>query len=280
MQPRRIASFEILLRNNYTVIGMPQSLFYRDPSRARQEAGSLLESVAMGLGLLDEEREADAASTGDGDRRRRWRTLDKKQVGDMARSRVYLCWREIESYEAARDLYPFVSHLLVPDIAFQLGPYEPLQSAEEAVPRIDVVLLLRDDHESTQRDFRNKAAVRNELSAIPGAERVSFRIVDWDDRLELFQSGNIFFSETSIRLLAMGRVLVCDRLHAAILCYLAGIPFVYLDQVSGKITKTLRVAFGSVDCQDGEAAMWARADNFTDALLKAVQFLDKYKLKP
>jgi exopolysaccharide biosynthesis predicted pyruvyltransferase EpsI len=273
MQPARIASFETLLRNDYTVVGMPQSLYYRDGSRALDDARRLRESVAGGLGV-------DASALG-GDAETR--------EGELSRLRVRLCWREAESYDQAKELYPFASHLLVPDIAFQLGPYDP-PPVDDEVPRLDVLLLLRGDHESTQREFRSKAAVRRELSRVsPGAGRLSFRIVDWEDRLELFQSKNIFFSDTSIRLLAMGRVVVCDRLHAAILCYLSNIPFVYLDQVSGKIAKTLAVALGEatsalagggVDCLDGDAARWARADNFTDALHKAVQFLDKYQLRP
>jgi hypothetical protein len=251
---------------------MPQSLYYRDGSRAAGDAGRLRESVARGIGV-----DASALDNDTG-------------AGELARSRVNLCWREAESYDQAKELYPFASHLLVPDIAFQLGPYDA-PPVDDEVPRLDVLLLLRGDHESTQRGFRSKAAVRRELSRVsPGAGRLSFRIVDWEDRLELFQSKNIFFSDTSIRLLAIGRVVVCDRLHAAILCYLAGIPFVYLDQVSGKIAKTLAVALGEatsalaggggVDCLDGDAARWARADNFTDALHKAVLFLDKYQLRP
>ena len=73
--------------------------------------------------------------------------------------------------------------------------------------------------------------------------------------------------------------MICDRLHVAILAYLSGLPFIYLDQVSNKLTKTLRVAFSSWDgCQDEFGAMFAKAVSLQDALIKAVEFLDKYDL--
>jgi exopolysaccharide biosynthesis predicted pyruvyltransferase EpsI len=275
LHPARIRSLESLLRHQYAVVGMPQSLYYRDASRAEDDAQLLWDSIARGLQHEPEgERNASAPWTNLTQQQQLQRTDPLVRV---AKSRVFLCWREVESYQQAERLYPFVTNLLVPDIAFQLGPYD---RPAPTTPTLDLVLLLRDDHESTQQEYRSKAAVRSLLSEIPGADRLSFRIVDWDDRLELFESDNIFFSETSIQLLSMGRVVICDRLHAAILCYLTGIPFVYLDQVSGKITKTLNVAFDSDPiCRDSEAAMWSRAENVTHALETAAAFLTKYQIR-
>jgi exopolysaccharide biosynthesis predicted pyruvyltransferase EpsI len=274
LHPARIRSLESLLRHEYAVVGMPQSLYYRDASRAEDDAQLLWDSIVRGLQTHGEQEGEHNASAP-------WTNLTQQlqrtdPLVQVAKSRVFLCWREVESYQQAELLYPFVTNLLVPDIAFQLGPYD---RPTPTTPLLDLVLLLRDDHESTQQAYRSKAAVRSLLSTIPGADRLSFRIVDWDDRLELFESDNIFFSETSIQLLSMGRVVICDRLHAAILCYLAGIPFVYLDQVSGKITKSLNVAFESDPiCLDSETAMWSRADNVTHALQTSVAFLTKYRL--
>jgi exopolysaccharide biosynthesis predicted pyruvyltransferase EpsI len=271
LHPARIRSFESLLRHEYAVVGMPQSLYYRDASRAEGDAQLLWKSIARG-----------PQSHGEHNASAPWTNLTQQlqrtdPLVQTAKSRVFLCWREVESYQQAELLYPFVTNLLVPDIAFQLGPYD---RPAPTTPTLDLVLLLRDDHESTQQEYRSKAVVRSLLSTIPGADRLSFRIVDWDDRLELFESDNIFFSETSIQLLSMGRVVICDRLHAAILCYLAGIPFVYLDQVSGKITKSLNVAFDSDPiCRDSETAMWSRADNVTHALETAAAFMTKYQIR-
>lgn len=270
LHPARIRSFEPLLLNQYTIVGMPQSLYYRDVSRAEEDAHMLWDSIARGL-LQPQQGKLSASAN-------LTQALEwTDPLVQAAKSRVFLCWREVESYQQAERLYPFVTNMLVPDIAFQLGPYE---RPAATTPTLDLVLLLRDDHESTNQEYRNKAAVRALLSTIPGADRLSFRCVDWDDRLELFDSGNIFFSETSIQLLSMGRVVICDRLHAAILCYLAGIPFVYLDQISGKINKSLSVAFDSDPiCRDSDAAMWSRANNVTHALETAVSFLAKYRLR-
>ena len=144
----------------------------------------------------------------------------------------------------------------------------------------DLLVLLRDDHESLYAPQRNRRAFRDLLDAVPGASRLTFSIVDWKDRLDRFHSKDIFFTDTAIRLLASGRVVVCDRLHAAILAYLAGLPFIYVDQISGKITKTLAVAMesgGSACAQEG--AQWASATNLTDAIRQAVDFLERYQLK-
>jgi exopolysaccharide biosynthesis predicted pyruvyltransferase EpsI len=152
---------------------------------------------------------------------------------------------------------------------------------EDDIPLLDMVIFLRDDKESTYMPQRNRQAIRNILSSVEGGDKISFSIVDWEDRLERFQSLDYFFTKTSIQLLSMGRVVICDRLHAAILCYLSGLPFVYINQKTGKISKTLRVAFDSWDgCTDGESAMWARADNLTHAIELANSFLYKYELKP
>jgi exopolysaccharide biosynthesis predicted pyruvyltransferase EpsI len=277
LHPARIQSFEPLLRHQYAVVGMPQSLYYRDAGRATTDAQLLWDSIARGLQQPQQQQREKQNASAPLTNLTYQQLKSTDPLVQMAKERVVLCWREVESLQQAEQLYPFVTNLLVPDIAFQLGPYDrPVPTS----PTLDLVLLLRDDHESTQQQYRNKVAVRTLLSTIPGADRLSFRIVDWDDRLELFDSNNIFFSETSIGLLSMGRVVICDRLHAAILCYLSGIPFVYLDQVSGKISKSLKVAFDSDPiCRDSGAAMWSRADNVTHALETAVEFLSKYRLR-
>jgi exopolysaccharide biosynthesis predicted pyruvyltransferase EpsI len=170
---------------------------------------------------------------------------------------------------------------MVPDIAFQLGPFAPIPPKEDDPPLADMVVFLRDDKESLNTPQRNKRAIRDVLSTVEDGDRISFTIVDWADRLRRYQSNDYFFTDTAIQLLSAGRVLVCDRLHAAILAYLSGIPFVYINQSTGKISKTLRVAFDSGEgCEDGQATMWARADNLTHAVQLANGFLSLYELKP
>jgi exopolysaccharide biosynthesis predicted pyruvyltransferase EpsI len=104
----------------------------------------------------------------------------------------------------------------------------------------------------------------------------SFRVVDWPDRLSIFHSEDELFTGTSIQLLSLGRVVICDRLHAAILAFLAGLPFVYIDQSTGKISKSLKVAFDSKSCHSNAAlhSMWYnKGQNLTDAIQKGVELL-------
>ena len=75
-------------------------------------------------------------------------------------------------------------------------------------------------------------------------------------------------------MISLGKVMVCGRLHATILGYLIGIPFVYFDQIYGKITKTLTGSLGGIDgCMDGEASRWAQASNLEEALAMAAQMI-------
>jgi exopolysaccharide biosynthesis predicted pyruvyltransferase EpsI len=174
--------------------------------------------------------------------------------------------------------------MVVPDIAFQLGPFAPIRKYPKKL--VDVLVFLRADLESKVESIRNEEYIKSVFSSLDtknknnGANEVTFRIVDWPDRLDIFGTRDELFTPSSIELLSLGKVVVCDRLHAAILAYLAGLPFVYIDQVSGKITKTLGTAFdGMEDCMDGENAMWAKAGSLQEALTKAVEFIDHHQLK-
>jgi exopolysaccharide biosynthesis predicted pyruvyltransferase EpsI len=259
IQIARMKSMEPLLRSNYTIISMPQSLYFQKSSREQEFTSILKKHIELGLG---------ASST----------LVDPREGRRQTASRVVLSWREHESYDIAQRLYPFATHILVPDIAFQLGPYSPVASQEDFL-KVDLVLLLRDDRESMYATQRNRRAVRDILSDLPNGQRLSFSIVDWTDRSDRFASKDILFTSSAIQLLSMGKVVVCDRLHAAILSYLSGIPFVYLEQRTGKITKTLQVAFElNETCLDGSKAMWSQAYNLSDAVRQGVEFLDRYRL--
>ena len=215
------------------------------------------------------------------------------------KSTVVLSWRESESFHKAQQLYPYVTNILVPDIAFQLGPYH-LEDFRSLPPekQVDFLFLLRRDHESTllpgllaeledtndddEADTLERQNVTQILhdavvAAMQGSATgnpYSYRIVDWPDRLHLFHSDDPYFSKTSIELLSMGHVVICDRLHAAVLAFLSGIPFVYLDQVTGKLSNSLGVAFdtwegcGTREFQNTtiEVLRYSRAANLTEAI--------------
>ena len=252
---RRLPSIQHLLEKNFTVVGMPQSLYYQNRRNQLRDVRIFKESVAKGMGLAN-------TSSLDG-------------MLDSARSRVTLTWREKTSYEHAVKLYPFVHNVLVPDIAFQLGPFTPIRNNPEL--RVDILFLLRTDKESVVSSQRDMASINNLLyNSTDIAMNVTYRVADWNDRLQLFNSDDIFNVTTAVELLSLGTVVVCDRLHAAILSYLAGLPFVYLDQTSGKLSKTLTTAFSdSSECLDGGKADWGKAENLENAIAIAMGMLGR-----
>jgi exopolysaccharide biosynthesis predicted pyruvyltransferase EpsI len=285
-QDVRIDSFKTLLQHDYTIIGMPQSLYYSAKYLQDVDVQEIKEKIVVGLGIVKEQLEQDWGGDdqfrggGQDDRPKPINTtaLDDPKIRELAHSRVTFTWREQESYDLAVQIYPFVKNVVVPDIAFQLGPYKEIRN--DPKKQVDILVFLRNDIESKVTSMRNNEYVQGVLSSKTG-KQLSSLVVDWPDRLGIFDTKDEFFTTTSIELLSLGKVVVCDRLHAAILCYLVGLPFVYIDQVSGKITKTLGVAFdGMEDCQDGEKSMWAKASSLDEALVKAAAFIDHYKLEP
>ncbi len=272
-QDVRIPSFKTILENGYSMIGLPQSLFYLDESLKGKDVKEIKEKVALGLGLA--KQETIPLSNDDN----KWDILPAKPVNTsaldtekgmaLAHKKVIFMWREKESFEEASQLYPFVRNMLVPDMAFQLGPYAPIRKHSDKF--VDIILFLRQDHESQVNSERNEDSIRRML---PKPD-MTFRIVDWSDRSKLLGATDMFFTDTSIELLSLGKVVICDRLHAAILAYLSGLPFVYIDQVSGKVTKTLTAAFGETEgCMDEEKSRWARATTLREALAKAYKMMD------
>jgi pyruvyl transferase EpsO len=235
-QHKRLPSIGQLLQHNVTVIGMPQSLYYKKEQNAWNDAKKL-----------------------------------KGYVGTQ-KDKVILTWREQTSYDQALKLYPFVQNRLVPDIAFQLGPFAPIRTTPEL--QVDLLFLLRRDKESVV-----SADKKQELQQLLQSQGLTYRMVDWEDRLELLDDTkkNHLNVETGIQLLSLGKVVIVDRLHATILSYLTGLPFVYVDQTSQKLTKSLSTAFTAADatiCMDGSEAQWARAANLQEAVTKAVGMLE------
>jgi hypothetical protein len=144
---------------------------------------------------------------------------------------------------------------------------------------VDILVFMRLDKESVEQSNRHDTSIRFILTSLAGpenAQKISFRIVDWKDQMDIFETDDWLFSELSIQLLSLGHVLICDRLHASILAYISGIPFVYIDQMTGKISKTLGVALNSglEGCSDGDTSAWAKASDLTEALQMAVNYLD------
>lgn len=254
VQQKRIQSFSVLLENGYSIFGFPQSLFYFNETRGKLEAQLFKESIAKGLQV----------------------NLDMEHGLELAKSRVVLSWREMKSCQIADELYPFVTNILMPDAAFQLGPFNLTNLVPDKL-KVDVVLFMRNDKESLIRGFRNEKIVAEIFrNSSRGDRQIDFAIVDWVDR-------NMFnpkvkphhVTEEAIYLVSMAKVIVADRLHATILSYLAGVPVIYIDQISGKISNTLEFFISLEACRDTEAAKLIKASNFTHALELATRLLEE-----
>jgi len=264
---KRIESFSLLLENGYNIVQMPQSLYYKDKDLANKDALELKDEVSRGLGMGSVLNSTSSTSF-----------LDTPEGMEMAKSRITLTWRERSSLEEAKSLYPYANNMLLPDTALRIGPFQPIRREEFAEETVDILCFLRTDLESKVAHVRNdKTWIERHLPNLPNNStggKPTYRIVDWQDRLKIFNDDDKLFTETSIQLLSLGKVVVADRLHASILAYLSGVPFVYIDQVSGKVTKALDGAFQDIEgCLDGSKAGWAKAGTLSEALEIAGTFL-------
>ncbi|GAX21541.1 hypothetical protein FisN_6Hh432 [Fistulifera solaris] len=251
---QRVASFEPLLRNNFTVVAMPSSFHYYSGKLRQEDTKRIRNGIATALGLT---------------------SLETEIAKQESASRVVFSWRERKGYNEALKEYPFATNLLVPDIAFHLGPYERRITKEKEALQLDIVFFLRTDKESVISSSHDD--IRSMLNALEGGDDLRFGVFDWNTRFALWPSDDFLFTESAIQMLSLGKVVICDRLHAAILSYLSGIPFVYIDQATAKISSTLEVAFESWEgCKDGETAMWAQAQTIEEAVQVATGFIHKY----
>jgi pyruvyl transferase EpsO len=142
---------------------------------------------------------------------------------------------------------------LAPDMAFALGPL-----TRTAAPSQDVLALLRADHEST--GLRETAVALGLASVDWLGERWDGEGSLADRATDLLGRGQRLLPSAGQRaagllvgrslerrvvrevdrgrdLLSRGRVVLTDRLHAHLLCYLMGIPHVVLADRHGKVTR-------------------------------------------
>ncbi len=170
--------------------------------------------------------------------------------------RFTLLVRDPAALAAARDRLGLDARL-VPDMAFGLPDLRPRRDP----PARDVLWLLRRDTETRDRALRTAAAhacpggvrdwTRPGLDVAGPAWRTFVRAWLLSRRIARAgaralapgreQTARTFAELAALRLalglrlLSRGRVVVTDRLHAAILALLAGIPHVALDNSNGKV---------------------------------------------
>jgi pyruvyl transferase EpsO len=263
----RIRSFLPMLQKNITIFGMPQSLHYNNNDLKQKEADELKKIIEQTIGTV------------------------------QSKHQIVLTWRQENSYNEALHLYPFVDNRLVPDIAFMIGPikntnYWTIPSTNE----VDLLFLLRIDKESRIRSNRQNDAIQKIIDNIQSTkDNITFRIVDWHDRKEfyeprvaatpmqqLYYKGMFDYNSrfaSAVSLLSSGKVVITDRLHGSIFAFLSLKPHVFIDQMYDKIQRTRAVAFNSSkECQDEQALMYTQALDMKDAVEKAINMLERYRV--
>jgi hypothetical protein len=254
-------SFVSLLTLGYNIICLPQHLSYpqdEEGSREEQEHDAIIRrKILEGLDLSD---------------------LETPENVDQSKSRITFTWSDEESYLKALELYSYVENKLVPDIAFQLGPFNATKNYWK---QVDILLLLQQDDDSETPSLEvDDRDIRKILVGTPYGATLEFKIVDWKDRLEIFNSNSSFFDQTSIELLSLGRVVVTDRFYAAVLAYLSGLPFVYLETPSSQqIADPLAVALNeSPVCRNETSGLWSRVASLEEAVQQAAEYLSTYPI--
>ncbi|MDG3015604.1 polysaccharide pyruvyl transferase family protein [Speluncibacter jeojiensis] len=171
-----------------------------------------------------------------------------------------LLLRDRAGAERAAEWFPHQRVEFCPDLALGLGPLAPTRT-----PTHDVVLLKRTDKESvndaaalncgnhtvTQSDWELTGDTEsrwNRLEALGGLLSLNRftrrRTVGIHQRL-YDQQANINLA-AAIHNLSQGRIVVTDRLHAAVLAALLGKPVVATDNVSKKVSNIFRDYLGAL----------------------------------
>ena len=141
--------------------------------------------------------------------------------------RLTFLYRDRNSYNLGKKLFPEVRCYLMPDMAFQIGLIKRFME-----PTHDILWLRRTDKESLNYQIP------------PESVNLDIVIDDWtqwitpkgtsqlEDPYLIVANGMIF--------LQRGRVVITDRLHGHILCVLLCIPHVVLDPLNNKITSYMQ----------------------------------------
>jgi len=180
---------------------------------------------------------------------------------------VHLLVRDRESLEVARQLQP-TSSALAPDMALCLGALQ-----RPGAPRRPCLALLRDDREAV-----TEAASAGCCPVADWADRGGWPIrslADWSARYPrrlaplrpaILTRLAHWRVRQGCRLLASARLLICDRLHAHLLCTLMGIPHLLLDNSYRKIAR-FRALWGTGEGLCRVAKDLAQAERMAARLL-------------
>lgn len=260
VQKVRLNAIGEMMASGMTLVSMPQSYHYNNRASAAYDASQLNESLFSIRGM----------------------------TAEKAKKRITLTWREQKSFDTASIDLPFVSHLLVPDIAFSVGPFMQQAAYTRNEPRedVDIVFIWRSDNEGKFKSERQVDVVRAWLDELPGGRKITFALEDWSivssGRAVRFATGgghpydegtyDAIHAGISTYLNA-GRVVITDRLHGSILSLLNFAPHIYVDNKYNKSSNTRVVALTSEACKDSDALGYKKAYSMKEAVQIAVKWL-------
>jgi exopolysaccharide biosynthesis predicted pyruvyltransferase EpsI len=208
----------------------------------------------------------------------------------MADRELVLMVRERRSEQRARDMG--LDPILVPDAALQLGalrlPVAPRvdvlwqhrDDPEQSRPNLDPTELfedgvtvevrdwlrsLHDDEEPPTRIERLAHAAESRAAAAAVADgrarTLAPSVLRW-----AYPQMSRHWTRRGVHVLALGRVVVTDRLHGHLLSLMAGIPHVALNNATGKVHDTLEL-------WTGDHPLVHRAEDPAEAAAHAVRLL-------
>jgi exopolysaccharide biosynthesis predicted pyruvyltransferase EpsI len=163
---------------------------------------------------------------------------------------VTLTWRDEPSFAAAGELFPDVKSILVPDIAFALGPL-----SATCRPEVPILCISRKDYEGGElaalrlpdvkqadwsADPKLSSVITRELVlAMLQAEGMVGPGIGARARLSLCTTNARITTMMARSQLSTAQVVVSDRLHASVMCTLMGKPHVIVDDRNAKISSFL-----------------------------------------
>jgi exopolysaccharide biosynthesis predicted pyruvyltransferase EpsI len=185
--------------------------------------------------------------------------LEQAQRVLGAHKSLTLLIRDHAGVRRARELFPTADVLFCPDMAFGYGKVERSDG-----PRVDLVIIRREDSESTQGErkfkshpmttvldvdwgLRGIAKVKSKALHVPGA--IAKRVPALASRAQAtlqacYQAQAQNNVDHAVRLLSRGHFVATDRLHATVLSALIGIPVIAMDNANGKISAIIRDYLG------------------------------------
>lgn len=266
LQLSRVNSIHTLLTFGFRFVSAPQSMHYVNKTLEHRDARIIEHGINRTIGY------------------------------EHGPEKVFFSWPEVDSYHRAQQLYPFVTNLLTPNLAFMNGPgladqRWPTYSTglRTGVPPYDIIFLLRTDKMTQFAHQDIHGLIKSGLVSKHRPE-IRYMIADWGDMFNYYHVktpeilNNMVFDymgkdEATIAFLSLGKVIVTDQDHGAIYSLLHYIPTVILNSNFGKIEKQMNVAFrNKAECQNKHKMRYDYANGINQGVDKALEFIDTYKL--